>query len=125
MDHKKIVDSLRHCSVKGNSCRECPSYHQDSGCLDRLHAEAAALLEAQQKRIAELEAKGKWIPVEERLPETIRKCLVVKKDKHGNVIGTNWYFVPVPPDGFGGWNSCNEITLWMPLPEGPKEVADG
>lgn len=62
-----------------------------------------------------------WIPVTERLPETTGKYLVAKDGVHGSTIGTNWYFVPCPPDGMGGWNSEEIITHWMPLPEPPKE----
>ena len=58
METDKIIKALRHCSVSGNSCRECPAYNQNSGCLDRLHAQAADLLEEQQKHIAELEMKA-------------------------------------------------------------------
>ena len=81
---KIIVESLRHCSVASNSCRKCPSYNQDSGCLDRLHAEAASTLEAQQKRIAELEAERRWIPVGERLPEPEKRVLILTKTKGWN-----------------------------------------
>ena len=41
----EIIQTLRHCSTARNSCRECPRYNEDCGCLDRLHADAAALLE--------------------------------------------------------------------------------
>ena len=59
METDKIIKTLRHCSVSGNSCRECPAYNQDSGCLDRLHAQAADLLEEQQRRIAELKEQSR------------------------------------------------------------------
>lgn len=55
MEIKTIIESLRHCTISEGDCRSCPSYHHDSGCLDRLHVKAAAALESQQKRIAELE----------------------------------------------------------------------
>lgn len=122
MDHQKIIDSLRHCSVKGNSCRECPSYHQDSGCLDELHAEAAALLEAQQKRIAELEAKGKWIPVTERLPG--EGGILATDGEQLYFTNGSWFYKSLSgkiriPANYG---AGADVTHWMPLPEGPGEV---
>lgn len=67
----KLIESLRHCTASEGDCRSCPHYTHDSGCLDRLHIEAADLLESQQKRIAELEEKNRWSPVTERLPGLI------------------------------------------------------
>ena len=46
MNTTELIAALRHCSVRANSCRECPAYNQDSGCLDRPHAQAADALEA-------------------------------------------------------------------------------
>lgn len=54
--------------------------------------QAANLLEAQQKRIAELEAalrdqdERRWIPVTERLPEIGRKCLIA----NGEIVKVGW-----------------------------------
>ena len=46
MNPETVITALRHCSVRASSCRECPAYNQDSGCLDRPHAQAADALEA-------------------------------------------------------------------------------
>ena len=87
MEIKTIIESLRHCTISEGDCRSCPSYHHDSGCLDRLHAKAAAALESQQKRIAELEAQNRWIPVTERLPENEKDVLICaeRRLRFGNV----------------------------------------
>lgn len=61
-------------------------------------------------RIAELEAATRWIPVEERLPETFGCFLTLAED---------WveqdYFTPE-----GHWLSGSNITHWQPLPQPPE-----
>lgn len=116
----KLIESLRHCTASEGDCRSCPHYTHDSGCLDRLHIEAADFLESQQKRIAELEEKSRWVPVTERLPEYGEIVLALGK-RHatsGQFRGTgsdpSWWH----------WkgNTLKEVGHWMPLPEPPKEV---
>lgn len=98
MKTNEIIAGLRNCVVtQFTGCKECPAYCRSANCLNRLHTAAADTLEAQQKRIDELEAELKderhrhdryvdfelaqakeleqlraerrWIPVTERLPE--------------------------------------------------------
>lgn len=45
MKTEEIIVALRHCAVNHTACKGCPAYNQDSGCLDRLHAQAADALE--------------------------------------------------------------------------------
>jgi len=89
------------------------------GCGFEGDAEDAAsllgLIEANESRIAELEAERRWIPVSERLPlgETV---LALWKDK---TIHLDWTFMD------GGscywWNSGQaNVTHWMPLPTPPE-----
>lgn len=71
--------------------------------------------------IAELEAKSKWIPVTERLPEMDGTIVLVCGSRKGiytaefrRKYGRHW---------FHKMNSKNhhcEPTHWMPLPEAPK-----
>ena len=78
--------------------------------------QAANLLEAQQKRIAELEAaireqeERRWIPATERLPDIGKDVLIYSKE---DGVDVDYY----GGDMFGYWN----VTHWMPLPEPPKE----
>ena len=124
MESNEIIKALRHCAVNGSTCRECPAYNQDSGCLDRLHAQAAELLEAQQRRIAELEEQKRWIPVTERLPEHSGEYLVFRmghqlllnySEKHRRFNCFDWY----------SDNEAEELHIdgeyWRNLPEPPKE----
>ena len=81
---------------------------------------------ALRKRIAELEAERRWIPVSERLPEdrvTIlaafnnREILTAKYYKYYSGFGSveNYWRIE-------GWHSGN-VTHWMPLPEPPEVQA--
>ena len=125
MESNEIIKALRHCAVNGSTCRECPAYNQDSGCLDRLHAQAAELLEAQQRRIAGLEEQQRWIPVTERLPEHSGAYLVFRighqlllnySERHRRFNCFDWY----------SDNEAEEMHIdgeyWRDLPEPPKEV---
>ena len=76
----------------------------------------AALREQEERR---------WIPVTERLPKIVQKCLIANRE----IVVRGW----LRPDGV--WKtgvSSDEIwrkfslhppTHWMPLPEPPKEEA--
>lgn len=91
--------------------------------------QAANLLEAQQKRIAELEAalreqeERRWIPVKERLPKCGERVLATD----GGFVGE--FYI----NKRGQWQRYNvndssllmalDILFWMPLPEPPKEDA--
>ncbi len=55
----------------------------------------------------------RWIPVEERLPETRDPVLTLWVSGMQSV---KQY------DEQHGWNTGAQVTHWMPLPEPPKEV---
>ena len=57
MKTTELITALRHCSVRDNSCRECPANTGSSGCLDRLHAQAATLLDTLTAQLAAAEAE--------------------------------------------------------------------
>ena len=58
MSNDEIVAALRYCQITEHSdCWGCPANIGSAGCLDRLHKEAADVLEDQQKRIDGLEKK--------------------------------------------------------------------
>lgn len=69
----------------------------------------------------------KWIPVEERKPETegnylCRECMVDENDQPTHV------WTAILEYRFGKWwSSCTApacITHWMPLPAPPEEEAE-
>lgn len=80
--------------------------------------EAADTIEAQQKRIEELEAERRWIPVTERRPtdaDTDDKrgygCVEVYSPSSGvDVASVDWVN-----------DFVNDVTHWRPLPQPPKE----
>ena len=56
MKTNEIIAALRYCQLSQHTdCWGCPANIGGSGCLDALHKDAADALEAQQKRIEELE----------------------------------------------------------------------
>ena len=58
MKTNEIIAALRYCQLSQHTdCWGCPANIGDSSCLDVLHKDAADALEAQQKRIKELEAE--------------------------------------------------------------------
>ena len=60
-DYTELVKALRHCvsDEKGvTKCAGCPYYPDITSCMDRLHTDAAAAIEALQ---AQLPKRGEWI----------------------------------------------------------------
>ena len=130
MTTEQIVKALRYCSAVG-ICDDCclELIKKEFGapfCDDKLKQEAADLIEQQDARIKELEAKApRWIPVEERMPEvhqnTIKSdaMLVYTRRKLFMVAVWNGIDWLAPMDFWDAWG--DEIVYWMPLPEAPKE----
>ena len=88
--------------------------------------QAANLLEAQQKRIAELEAalreqeERRWIPVTERLPDDSIPSTFYLCYWNGYIrVCKYWRARKV----FELRGKTVKVTHWMPLPEPPKEDA--
>ena len=135
MKNGEILTMLRRMKVQTGSlvCLGCGREHNCSihGC--RILREAADLIEKMTDRcaryaeeIAVLQARQKWIPVTERLPEGSDDVLAVvfgRPMQNIELIGAlhiaaycgddaGWY-VPEYPD----WDAPR-VTHWMPLPVG-------
>lgn len=70
--------------------------------------------------------KGKWIPVTERLPESINEYVLCCGEKGGQFVG--WIAEGMIESGkaraFQHGGRGRNITHWMPLPEPPKEETE-
>lgn len=123
MTKDEITRALRACGRR--SCGDCP-YCKRLDC-DTMSFDAADLIEQQDARIKELEAKvPRWISVKERLPEVhqnTRKSdamLVYTRRKLFMVAVWNGIDWLAPMDFWDAWG--DEIVYWMPLLEAAKEV---
>lgn len=106
MTKEGIVKALRACGR--NDCDNCPCYgFLGNAACRRKNLDAADLIEAQAAEIEKLKAQvPRWIPVEERLPETAGSYIVCTKS--GGVVKVNFY-----PE-LGRFQRI--FTHWMPLP---------
>ena len=73
---------------------------------------------ALRKRIAELEAERRWIPVSERLPDNWESVLTIDISKSTQDVVSAFYN---PETSLWSTHfSCDLwVTHWMPLPESP------
>lgn len=124
----------------------------DSEChvaeLEEALRDKQALLEASEKRIAELEAElvsqtcklnelsgnspvtpDSWISCSERMPEETKMLLAFSQ---GEIVAAYWNWVVNPIDykkyrafTYLSGNILDDVTHWMPLPEPPQEVNRG
>lgn len=121
---EEIVKSLRVCA-KPNHCEGCAARGHGFQYCDLLCDQAADLIEAQAKRIAELEEELRWIPVGERLPE--------KGDASGDgevlAVWVEGKVMDPSPKACSG--SCAQpwkyvaqhpawFSHWKPMPTGPE-----
>lgn len=135
MKYDELIKDLRICaSTFCESCEKCSHSNEHGDCYNGLERSAADAIEELQKQLP------KWIPVSERLPEEKCKCLVYKKhtglsalvsftndlesiDKYDFQGQKRWGFFYY--DSEYGFCESLGVTHWMPLPEPPKEEADG
>ena len=90
------------------------TYHRVTVDIDdvRFGLDALPAIEAEPKH-------GRWIPVEERLPEDGEEALCLTKWKQRWVAVWNEMGDHLWTDG-EGWLSNSFVTHWMPMPEPPK-----
>lgn len=116
--------------MKTNELIEILRDESNPNVLDYID-EAADALEAQQKRIEELEQERRWIPVTERLPNLIPCDAGTAYSEAVNVLTSGHKVLTAIWDGFEWecdaeyWDAEDEeITHWtpvlLPLPEPPK-----
>lgn len=115
---EELAKTLRLCGSA--SCHGC-AFSKNSDCGSILLPQAADMLE---KLAAERNAKKtEWISVKNKLPERDRKVLVI--DGHNSIRilafwrknGNEWEWITETY----GISRKNDVKMWMPLPELPKE----
>ena len=114
VDYKQIVRRLKACVFT---------------VIDPALASEAALaiqLLCEENQTQRKQSEGKWISVEERLPEKDGRYLVAMKDGDKYHISTRRFKRTDPPiwwkgHVYGHWSkrTCG-VRFWMPLPEPPK-----
>lgn len=115
MTTNEIIAGLRKLSGQGSEYRRT---------VCRL---AADTIEAQQKRIAELEEERRWIPVTERMPENDNQVLAIVSGRWENITFDHAYELASWSAEEGwimeAWPELEnpEVTHWKPLPESVKE----
>ena len=110
MNPKELVKALRRCA-NGES-EECPFTERGvCGCPEM----SADQIERDQKEIAELREKKRWILVSEKAPEYDMPQLAMTAD--GEVLIANYAY----GEWFDTWGQDVDVTYWMPLPDAPKE----
>lgn len=115
---EELAKTLRLCD--STSCIGC-AFFDFVDCGSAAKQQAADMLE---KLAAEKDAKKpEWISVKDRLPERDRKVLVI--DGHNDIRilafwrknGNEWEWITETY----GISRKNDVKMWMPLPELPKE----
>ena len=71
-----------------------------------------------KKASSKLEAAQRWIPVSERLPEPYTRVLACIKSGYMEV--DYMYSEPIVDVGIADFNSLDNVTHWMPLPNPPE-----
>lgn len=128
MKTNDIIAAMRCCVASQHTgCKECPAYCRSANCLNRLHTAAADTIEAQKKRIAELEEERRWIPVTERMPQSDNQVLVIVSGRWENITFDRAYELASWSADEGwimeAWPELEnpEVTHWRPMPEPVKE----
>ena len=122
---EEIKKGIELCIRMDGPCSECP-YDKVSFNLQEC---SKALIEDAFAYIQQLESRvPRWIPVEERLPESDDNVLVIVNGECKTMTFEEAYMLAsyYPGEGwiveeYEDWENP-VVTHWMPLPEPPKEV---
>lgn len=89
--------------------------------IEELQGQIDGWIELERKAL--LKSVPKWIPVEERLPETMHEYVLCCGEKGGQFVG--WVAEGMIRNGkaraFQHGGKGRYFTHWMPLPEPPEE----
>ena len=110
-DKSDIVERLRlRCALELDEQYLC----------DAIECEAADEIERLRSEIARLREERRWISVEERLPDDLRRVMVMAPGLYGAQVA--WLLKGKWHDGIGYPDDAIDcrVTHWMPLPPGPE-----
>ena len=118
--------------MKTNELIEILRDESNPNVLDYID-EAADALEAQQKRIEDLEQERRWIPVTERMPQddlpfgALCETVQVLLDDGTVTVGwcnrglKCWYYMPIQATNFVGHDyDKTPVIAWQSLAQPPK-----
>ena len=129
--YEELVKKLRNrricVQVGGNLEQEYPLMREAADAIEELQQTAGHYEEAARAYFRDvcyyLERMPKWIPVTERLPESMHEYVLCCGEKGGQFVG--WVGEGVIVNGktraFQHDGRGRHITHWMPLPQPPKE----
>ena len=109
----KLADAIPHVC---ECCIGCEMEKKNGGC------DNAFVLSP--KRAMQYLIKPRWVPVTERLPESMHEYVLCCGEKGGQFVGwvaTKTYDDGIKARAFAHGGRGRNITHWMPLPEPPKE----
>lgn len=84
-DYTELVKALRHCvsDEKGvTKCAGCPYYPDITGCMDRLHTDAAAAIEALQAEVQSYKALANECKASAENKERLLRLYRAEQAKH-------------------------------------------
>ena len=82
-------------------------------------------IESLKAEIARLREERRWVPVGERLPDDLRRVMVMAPGLYGAQVA--WLLNGKWHDGIGYPDDAidSRVTHWMPLPPGPEGNGNG
>jgi len=129
MENAELITKLR--DAEANTELDCEIHELRPVLID-----AASALEAADKRVKELEAAQRWIPVGERLPDDVGSYLVYYHEwSNGDFLpkyddyrirvmrfmNNGKWCMPVCTDKRCEADTNREVTHWQPLPQPPQK----
>ena len=101
-------EEMKRCEIRNGDILRC------NECINGYIRQSADQIEHDQKEIAALREKQRWISVTEKTPEYDMPQLALNAD--GDALIANYAY----GEWFDTWGQDVEVTHWMPLPELPK-----
>ena len=113
-----MPELIDRCELRKDFCNMCEAMQPDMINCDKKYCMSMEIIDTQPTIDAEPVRHGRWIPVEDALPETDTPVICYMRSGQILVMELSdddgWYC------GITRYNP-RAVTHWMPLPEPPKE----